>query len=403
MNIAKNTAKRMLAAIEQQLQGLAQEQQSMNGNRGGSAQYRCGGKIKRHKMQTQGLVPGGPDWMQGGMPQGNGLDRLNWDNSFEFPMANNPYEPQYANTSTKKPWQMVPDAPVGSRVAVPDNKIPFAQGQTVNPAFGMSGYQAPPGGDLGIPAYNPAPSNMAKQYNFSNPLDNPTSLSFDPAQSRKDSQAGMKRPGNSGSAMDWMGMLPSIFNLGAGLLQPKAQHLNANQFQNPYEGQALAQMPSQYRIDPLLNEYKNAYANTVRNVNNMGNSRGERMANYGAAQNQYGQQVGGAYADKFNQENQMATRKAMMMNEQGQQRARVNMGVQNMNDQNTAAAQNNRMGYLGAAASGAQRYSLVNRQMANQESSQDAYMRALFNSGQFMPDWLDPAGLMSKYRTKGKK
>jgi hypothetical protein len=203
------------------------------------------------------------------------------------------------------------------------------------------------------------------------------------------------RPGNSGSAMDWMGMIPGAFNAIAGALTPKAQKLNPNQFQNPYEQQALASMPDQYNINPQLNEARNAYANYTRNVNNQGNSRGERMANYGAGMNQYNAAIGSAYADKNNQENIMRTRKADMMNQQGQQRAGVNLNVQNMNDQNAAATRNYRMGYLGAAATDLQKNYLVNKQMGNQQNSQQAYIRALMNMPHFQ-QWLglDPNNLL---------
>lgn len=365
MNIAKNTAKRMLESIEQQLHQLASEQQSMNGNKGGSAQFRCGGKIKRHRMQSGGTPPGGytedpRNWLNG--IQGFGMDQYKTDFGISpLPYGNmQPFTPMYTGdlsggAPTKKVALDVPNTGVGN-------------------IGGMNQHVASPLVNTGV--------KLPGLQGINNPM-----------------SSGANRPGNSGSAMDWMGLLPTAFNLGAGLFSGRAQHLNANRFQNPYEQQALSQMPSQYRIDPLLNEYKNVYANTVRNINNQGNSRGERMANYGAAQNQYGQQVTGAYADKFNQENTMATRRAMLMQEQGQQRAGINLGVQNMNDQNQAAALNNRMSYLGAAASGAQRYSLVNKQMANQQASQMAYIRALANMPHFQ-QWLgldpnNPLGLQN--------
>jgi hypothetical protein len=168
-----------------------------------------------------------------------------------------------------------------------------------------------------------------------------------------------------------------VFNTIAGLTSGKAQKLDPNAYQNPYEQQALAALPSQYRIDPQLNAYRNAYANYTRNVNNTSNSRGERMAGYGAGMNQYNEAAGNAYAEKNNQENSMAIRRAMMMNEQGMQRAGVNLNVRNMNDQNAAAARNRQMGYLGAAASDFQRYGLTQQQMGNQQTSQMAYINAL--------------------------
>jgi len=361
---------------------LAQEQQSMNGNKGGS-QYRCGGRVKRRHMAGGGGIPeylnpntssynedltGANDYM------------LNADWYNKITNKQQPYSLPEVNVSPQR-FQFGQSQPPVKRVALdPTNMATDPRFGSFNQAYESPTFNAPTD-NLKIPNLGgtTSPEAQGLYNNLENPKLQKTNNPF--------SDPNFKRPGNSGSAMDWMGLLPTAFNLGAGLFSGKAQHLNANKFQNPYEQQALSQMPSQYRIDPLLNEYKNAYANNVRNINNQGNSRGERMANYGAAQNQYGQQVGGAYAEKFNQENQMAARRAMMMNQQGEQRAQVNMGVQNMNDQNYAAAQNNRMGYLGAAASGAQRYGLVNKQMANQQASQMAYIRALANMPHFK-QWL---------------
>ena len=375
MNIARNTAKRMLASIEQQLQALASEQQAMNGNRGGSSQYKCGGKVKRRKMQDAGNVPPGGytnspfNWGQN-FPSGFGMDQYKTNfGTQELPYGNiQPFQPMYTG-----------DLATGSTVAVPDNKLQ-------NTGVGNIGAMNQRIGNI-TPSVTGG-INLPGLQKSNNPFSDPN----------------FKAPQGQGFGMgNVMGMLPGLFKLGAGLLQPRAQHLNANQFQNPYEQQALAQMPSQYRIDPLLNEYKNAYANSIRNVNNMGNSRGERMANYGAAQNQYGQQVGGAYAEKFNQENQMATRRAMMMNQQGEQRSRVNLGVQNMNDQNIAASQNNRMAYLGNAASDFQKNYLINRQMEGQQKAQDAWLWAIKNQPHFA-DWVlggvDPNNLAGLYNRK---
>jgi hypothetical protein len=199
-----------------------------------------------------------------------------------------------------------------------------------------------------------------------------------------------KIPGQGFNWLDLMGLAPTIFNTIAGLTSGKPDVLNPNEFQNPYESQAFGMMPSQFRIDDMLTDNRNAYGSYLRNVNQTGNSRGERMANYGAGMNRMNEANTRAWALKNNQENDMLTRKAMLRNDQGIRRAGVNLTIRDMNDQNAAAARNRRMGYLGAAASGAQTYGLTKQQMANQNASQSAYLEALMNSNAFMRKWLDP-------------
>ena len=374
MNIAKETAKRMLQSIDQQLQALAAEQQSMNGNKGGQPtdQLMCyGGRIMRRRYPFGGGIDdpmyGAIQQAMGYVNQQNPLGKITWP--FQNGSQDNPYQLGQVGVSAQAPKKVA--LPVGSANGTNN---PWAN----NPMSDLK-YNAP-NDNMNIPQADMGSLNNWQNDNvkFSNPADNPA---------LGGGQRGLQRPGNSGSAMDWLGMLPGIFNLGAGLMSGKAQRLNPNQFQNQDANRALSMMPDQYRIDPQLNEARNAYANNIRNINNASNSRGERMANYGSASNQYNANVGQAYAEKNNMENEMRLRKAGMLNEQGQQRAGVTMGIQNMNDQNAAAARNNRMSYLGAGMSDIQKNYLVNKQMGNQQSSQMAYIRALMNMPHFQ-QWL---------------
>jgi hypothetical protein len=59
-----------------------------------------------------------------------------------------------------------------------------------------------------------------------------------------------------------------------------------------------------------------------------------------------------------------------------------------MNDQNAAASRNNRMAYLGNAASDFQRNALVNRQMSNQQAMQSQWLKSLFGVNDYMKKWL---------------
>lgn len=370
MNIAKDTAKRMLANIEQELQSLAAEQQSMNGNVGGG-KMRKGGKV-RYKMDGLGY--------QGGSVPGGGYTQKpkNWgfnsSNTGMFGFGQDRYNINWGLGDLQSPDSA--DSIYGR--GAPKKRVALDR-QTI----------------AKLNTDNLTPQIVGKDY-----TDPKYGLTLGPNGGK--SLTGGLNGGQNGDqgGMDLLGMLPGLFNTAAAIFSPKAQHINPETLQNPYEQQSLSMMPSQYRIDPQLNEFKNAYANNVRNINTMGNSRGERMANYGASMNQYDANVAGAYADKNNQENTMLTRKAMMMNDQGNQRAGVNMNVQNMNDQNTAAALNNRMAYAGAAASDFQRYDLVNKQMNNQQMSQQAYIRALMNMPHFKEwlglDYQNPLGIQKK-------
>jgi hypothetical protein len=347
MNIQKNTAKRMLENIETELQSLASEQQSINGNKGGSSTYKCGGRVKRKKMVTGDYVPGD-------VPGGYTLKPNSWANLPDM-FGQDPYKINFG----LKPLPNVPSlhlpysGGLGSGIAPTNNVKPVALSNEEIQSVGLGNIKMPTTYNQQLPGLQPS-NNIG------------------------------------GNKFDWAGLQaygPALFNLGAGLFGGKAQVLDPNQFQNQSADQALAGMPSEFRIDPQLNAARNAYANYSRNINNVSNSRGERMANYGSGMNQYNATVGNLYAEKNNQENEMAIRRSMMLNAQGQQRAETRLGVQNMNDQNKAAANAYRMSMLSQVPTSLQQNYLVNKQMANQKTSQDAYIRALMRMP-FFTQWL---------------
>ena len=334
MNIQRNTAKRMLDNITAELQSLASEQQSVNGNKGGApmagqSPYCWGGRVR---FDDGGDVPGGYT-----------IKPKSWAN---LPIP-----------SLKQFDSLYPNFPGRGGNTGSSNVKPVALSNDEIKAVGL--------GNIKMPT----------TYNQTLPGLQPFRLTIP----------------SSDDKFDWAGALaqygPALFNLGAGLFGGKAQVLDPNKFQNQSADQALSMMPSKYRIDPQLNAATNAYANYTRNINNTANSRGERMANYGAGMNQYNANVGSLYAEKNNQENEMIIRKAMMLNEQGQQRAQTTLGVQNMNDQNKAAANYYRTSMLSQVPTSLQQNYLVNKQMANQKASQDAYIRALMRMP-FFNQWL---------------
>lgn len=348
MNISKHTAEKMLANIEMQLKAFASEQQTINGNVGGK--MRKGGVVKQ-KMVWGDIV-------------GNPLDYYKqiMHGRYDF----------YGHGTTPTKQVAAPVSRSVPPIAVSDENLASLK------------YTAPED----YMSVQTDFSNKPKEYNinFSNPLDNPNSPSYNPSLSRKNTQS--TQPKTNDFWANAMGLAPSIFNGIAGLTSGKADVLNPEAFQNPYESQSFSMMPDQYRIDDILNDNRNAYSTYLRNVNQVGNSRGERMANYTAGMNRMNESNTKAWALKNNMENEMKTNKAQLRNNQGNVRAGVNLKVTDMNDANKASSRNRRMAYLGAAATGAQTYSLTNKQMGNQAASQDAYINALLRLNPYMSQWL---------------
>ena len=493
MNLSKRTAERMLKNIEMQLQGLAQEQQAMNGNVGGG-KMRQGGKVNPNYtgmgigfMNTPHINRNNPVVQDIRAQWGKGRKYLDYQiprDEFQYEF-NRPMTPEDSMVIDKGNWvnrignnqnpgmnfiwggdrsQQRYDAAKDVRYPVPgdhtyygedvmlrlDSNSPYnkyhdeyfikAAKQGTNPMFDKNGnlikdvakktgyskggrVKMPWGGDVpygyqmnsmgpyqtnfGIPEikmpklsspYATAPVAVTDQnlskipgYGLNNPIPGlaPT-IKPGGLRSMPNYEAGAGyQP--KGGGFDWnsaMGLLPGAFNALAGAFSGKPDMLNPQEFQNPYEDQSFAMMPDQFRVDDMLGDNRNAYATYLKNVNSTGNSRGERMANYGSGMNRMNEANTRAWALKNNQENAMRTNKAQMRNEQGVRRAGVNLQVRDMNDQNQAAARNNRMDYLGAAASAFGNYGTVNRQMANQEASQMAYIDALKGSGLNQFDWL---------------
>lgn len=372
MNLSKRTAERMLQNINKQLESLATEQQSMNGNKGGQKM----GKGGRVKMATRGSVPYYLDRNTKGyspVDQADPLGKLtypfqNGDQGFTPYMLGN----VGVSANRTQPGAVAPTVnQAGSPVAVSDANLAKV---AATPTTGQPTW----GGNIGgmnqhlnslMPNFGTKAPNTLVGQSGVNDVQLPT----------------------AGGGFDYnnlMGLAPSIFNTIAGLTSGRADNINANQYQNPYESQAFSMMPDQFRIDDILNDNRNAYGTYLRNVNQTGNSRGERMANYGAGMNRMNEANTRAWALKNNQENEMRTNKAEMRNNQGVRRAGINLQVRDMNDQNKGATRNRRMDYLGAAASGAQTYGLTQQQMANQSASQDAYINALKKMNPYMAQWL---------------
>lgn len=372
MNLSKRTAERMLQNINMKLEALATEQQSMNGNKGGQ-KMRKGGRVK---METLGNVPWETpklNWQPNIVPGGYTQRPGSWMNDIQG-FGNDKYSADFGLKQLQMPNLSAVPHYTGSNVAVSDANLAKVAAQTIP--------------DTGKPTWGGNIGGMNQHLNSMMPtLGQPLPI----GKNRPNTLAGAPVQPGQPDPFNWnnlMGMAPSIFNTIAGLTSGRPDKLNPNQYQNPYESQAFGMMPDQFRIDDILNDNRNAYGTYLRNVNQVGNSRGERMANYGAGMNRMNESNSRAWALKNNQENEMATNKAMLRNDQGVRRAGINLQVRDMNDQNAAASRNRRMSYLGAAASGAQTYGLTQEQMKGQMTSQNAYIDALKRMGPHWEQWL---------------
>lgn len=368
MNISKRTAQRMLQNIDSQLQALAAEQQALNNNSKGKTKMLYGGYVPKLNKATSpnsifdnnmfgGYTMLPSNWAS--MSPGFGMDKYNID----FGNTNLDINP------SRVPHIAIPGSDGGITKTAP-TAIPTKGNITSTGNIGgMNSHLA----DL-IPT-------LGKRFSTTTLAPAPTVPN--------------KTKGDFGYN-DLMGLSPTIFNAIAGLTSPKADFINHEQYQNPYESQAFSLMPDQFRIDDILNDNRNAYGTYLKNVNQVGNSRGERMANYTAGMNRMNEANGKAWALKNNMENEMSTNKAQLRNNQGMVRANTKLKVRDMNDANSAAARNARMAYLGAAASGLQTYGLTKEQQSNQYKSQMAYIEALKRNAHFN-EWLGLDKLIREY------
>ena len=401
MNISKDTAKRMLANIEQQLQSLAQEQQSLNGNKGGSPngapdQFCWGGRVK---MQ---LGDGVPDYSVGfGTPwknyqPNNYVEQRNMVNPNLNARMTTPIQP---NVFGQNWWNQQPTTKpfVGPIQRQDTQPVVNNQGATLTkpniPYNAIAGLTQP---DLG---------SVAGGYPKIDPSKIPFGAIAGMAQPNLGSVAGGS-PVHTKSAFDWnkmAQMAPGMFNSVMAAMPRHARQLNAEALQNPYEQQAYSQMPTEFNINSPLNDARSSLQNYNRNVNSSGNSRGELMANYGAGMNRYNEQVGSLYAQKNNMENQYATNRAQMLNEQGVRRAGIVDQVAQQNMASAAIPGNMFRQYAGAAASDLGQMGSVNRQMNNQQTNQDYYMKVLMNNLKYGNAWMNPGGAYDDYRKQTTK
>ena len=133
---------------------------------------------------------------------------------------------------------------------------------------------------------------------------------------------------------------PAIYNLGKGIFG-KADTLDPEKFNNPYEGAAINAMRNRkFNIDPLLEANRINYATANRNLSTAAKTRGELLSGYGA--NAYGKSSADmtAWATKNNEENKYKGELANMYAQLGNSRASNMLAIAEFNARSRAAKSN---------------------------------------------------------------
>ena len=179
---------------------------------------------------------------------------------------------------------------------------------------------------------------------------------------------------------------PTIYNAVRGMQKP--QVLNAEDFQNPYEQNALGLMNNRrYNIDPVLQSNRSSFNNLRENIKSgSGGNSGSYLSNLQMSQLNKDKADAGAWATKNNFDNQYKAEEASMLGQMGSQRAQTKFSIQDVNDRNRAA----RNAFMGAAATGVSNITQNERHMRNLEANDAIRAKTL----EYMnPDWgytIDP-------------
>jgi hypothetical protein len=164
----------------------------------------------------------------------------------------------------------------------------------------------------------------------------------------------------------------------------KPQQLNAQEFYNPYENDVRSAMRNRrFNARPLLERNmasQNAYNKNVRSV---AGSRGELLSNYGAGYAARMRADAEGYTIKDNQDNAYLGEQAQMDNNLGQQISQTKLGVQNMNDQNTAAHRN----FLSASATQGSQWAQNQQLMKNQRTTDVFRGEAIKGMAPYLENW----------------
>lgn len=166
---------------------------------------------------------------------------------------------------------------------------------------------------------------------------------------------------------------PTIYNTIKGLQKP--QVLNHEEFQNPYESQAMGLMANRrYDIDPQLQSNRSTLNNMKTNLRNYaGGNAGTYLSNMGNLQMNTDRMNEQAYSTKNNMDNQYKAQEAQFMGGMGANRAQTKFNIQDVNDRNKAA----RDAHMGKAVEGLSGIAQNNRRMSNLDSRDQERIMAL--------------------------
>ena len=130
---------------------------------------------------------------------------------------------------------------------------------------------------------------------------------------------------------------PMIYNIGKGLFG-KAEKLDAGDYYNPYEGEALSQMSGRrYDAAPQLAANTTAFGVGNRNIATASRTRGEMLSGYAGTSAAKAQADASVLANANNVNNQYAAEYAQMLGNFGQQRASTKLGINDINARNKSA------------------------------------------------------------------
>lgn len=239
-------------------------------------------------------------------------------------------------------------------------------------------------------------ADMGTSYNSGDYERNPGSYSFGQnAKAWLGSGKVQNAIGGIGSAVNaGLGLAPAIWNLMQG--QKPAERLDYSQYRNRRSDQALGLMADR-KYDPSqeiasATARSNAFRQTARNIPQ---SSGALMSQMGGAQARYQGDVSNALRNASNINQQYKGQYAEMLNQVGEQDARMRLGLKDINLRNEAMQK----GYTAAGLTGLQQYGLTREQMKNQKGMDEMRMKAL---NQMSPWQYDELGNLSFNNQKKK-
>lgn len=190
---------------------------------------------------------------------------------------------------------------------------------------------------------------------------------------------------------------PTAYNFARGLQKP--QVLEAEDFQNPYESDAMRLMANRrFNIDPQLQANRSTFNQMRGGLKNVsGGNAATYLSNMGQLQMNKGKMDEQAYAMKQNMDNQYKAQDAQFRGNMGNIRAQRELQIQDINDRNKAA----RDAYMGKGFEGLSKIAQNEKYMGNL-SGADQQRIALLQQmpWNFVPQF-DENNMMTGYKYMG--